>query len=346
MKASRVYVALGLLLALAISSEARKRLPVDGFLSLPNQHHEGPIFGSEACPQKYLLGAMKCGTTTLFGHMRDALEFYDGVDWHEVVKEIHTFDQFTAPMILQDEKRAALIDASPSYIRNNQAPVRMKAFCNFTDEKPKFVVSLCDPASRAWSHFRHLARTMQTDEVKAAKFFRPGKNRVALTDETIGDAFRECVHEAVPRLKKCLEKFSYEQCGELLYGLGTPGSAMSAFQEKKPCAGVVYSSMYSEQMDTWTKMFPKDDFLVIYLNNWATNPEAAVRAISDHWEMPMKEGAQIDPDFVANHHDLFDGLHMPEDVLEYLNGFFGEHNKWQDMATMFPPRDQTPSDEM
>ena len=138
----------------------------------------------------------------------------------DMPKSIHVMDNHDALLKLKFKHVAiSILEATPSYVRGLDAPLRIKNFCNFTHERPKFAVTLCDPTARTWSHFKHEEFSDQDHSTD-----RFNTLRKKLTDKTLPDAYRDCIDKTLPIVEECLSKFTYEQCWRLLYGNSSPGS--------------------------------------------------------------------------------------------------------------------------
>ena len=295
-----------------------------------NEYDYGGFQSHTDCPQFFLIGQMKCSTTTLFKHMKNELDFPHAETIH---KSMHIFDQLHAPYLLHKEgDRLPIIDGTTSLLRTVDAPMRIKAFCKY-EKPPKFVVTLCDPTYRTWSHFKH---TERNDQMKGILYFQDPTVRQMLTDETLPDAYRECVRLTLPQIKACLSKMSFRECAHTLYGEMVPGVTKDPLGNIKPCSGVIFSSMYTHLLENWFEFFPQEDFLIIQREEWLKNEEAAIQAVSNHLGVPFKSSwlwwgisSEIHTDYSGKDHEQFGNVTMPEDVETELSMFFKEHGGWE-----------------
>ena len=211
-------------------------------------------------------------------------------------------------------------------IRSLDAPIRLKALCNFTTAPPKFVVTLCDPSNRTWSHFKHQERS---DQEKRSSYF--SHSRKKLTDATLPDAYRKCIRTTLPQLRTCLGSMSFLDCGHMLYGSSTPGVWPDSLGNDKPCNGVIFSSLHKYFLERWFSVFPRENFLVLGRDDWIRDQPATVKAVSRFFGVPFREGEghKIDPKYLGNHHEQFDGVPVPEDVQQELRRFFDDHAGWE-----------------
>ena len=257
-------------------------------------------------------------------HLRHELDF---PGWgKDKQKSLHIFDQHDAGKMLQASPELPPIDGTPSMFRALDAPIRLKALCNFK-APPKFVITLCDPANRTWSHFKHSERS---DQQKRSTFFE-SQSRPKLDDDTLADAYRQCIRTTLPQLKTCLSSMSFLECGHMLYGSTTPGSWPDSLGNDKPCNGVIFSSMHNYFLENWFSVFPREDFLVLSRDDWIRDQPRTVKAVSKFFKVPFKKGQghKIDPYYYGNHHEQFDDVPVPEDVHQELQRFFDEHSGWE-----------------
>ncbi len=112
-------------------------------------------------PSFLVLGAQRCGTTTLHGHLTAHPRVAAALR-----KEVHYFDfQFAKgrrwylahfPMARRSRRQGGVVagEASPYYLVHPLAPERVQRF----DPTMKLIAIIRDPAERAWSHYRHEVR--------------------------------------------------------------------------------------------------------------------------------------------------------------------------------------------
>lgn len=121
---------------------------------------------SAALPTFFLLGATKCGTTSLHQYMRQHPNVY-----MPYVKEIRFFnapeEEFekmidTYPDFFEGVDAASVGEATPAYFRRPDVVIpRMKRIYGdwlFGDSAPRFIVIIRDPVQRAFSNYMHNVR--------------------------------------------------------------------------------------------------------------------------------------------------------------------------------------------
>ena len=111
------------------------------------------ISKNRVLPDFIIIGAQRCGTTSLFSFLCDLGEVFNPIK-----KEIHFFDNFYHKGIgwykshfpVTSRKQKIVGEASPYYIFHPQAMERMAT----TVPESKVIVVLRDPVERAFSHYK------------------------------------------------------------------------------------------------------------------------------------------------------------------------------------------------
>lgn len=136
-------------------------------------------------PQFFVLGAMKCGTTTLRHLLRqhpdvfmpgreiflfalDDLEQHPGAlsdedgHWrvHDVDRELPAYLEWYGAFFAEAGPAQILGEGSTSYLPSRKAPGRIAALVPHA----RLVVMLRDPVERAYSHYWHVVRSGAVDE--------------------------------------------------------------------------------------------------------------------------------------------------------------------------------------
>eukprot|EP00192_Tetraselmis_astigmatica_P015363 CAMPEP_0117681690 /NCGR_PEP_ID=MMETSP0804-20121206/19141_1 /TAXON_ID=1074897 /ORGANISM="Tetraselmis astigmatica, Strain CCMP880" /LENGTH=154 /DNA_ID=CAMNT_0005491513 /DNA_START=339 /DNA_END=799 /DNA_ORIENTATION=+ len=139
---------------------------------------------------------MKCGTSTLNNHLMDHLPLF------QKKKEVFAFSRNVPnPGRYDPSHLNSTLDATARYLHRLVAPLHMKRICRFS-VPPKFVVSLCDPADRAWSHFRHNIQRKRGGRRRAAAVLKPGQ---------LAADFKRMVVANTSRLRSCLKEGARRQ---------------------------------------------------------------------------------------------------------------------------------------
>ena len=287
-------------------------------------------FRKVQCPKYYLVGDYACGASTLFQHVKKELDIPGLNDQQQPA--LHAFDQLDAAWILNSQSTNQAIDGTDTTFRSLDAPLRLKALCDF-EAPPKFVVTLCDPAARTWTQFKHNARLEQRKHEYTNQKGSTLDGRVSF-DESLPDEYRKCVKLTLGQLQKCLDIMSFMECGHVLYGDSTPGAAtIDSLGNKAPCNGVVFSSMYKALLDNWFSIFPQEDFLVLYGDDWIEQQPSAIEAIASHFGVSSSSGDfsnfEVDPTTIDKYYEKDETVWAPEDIQGELRRFFTINNGWQ-----------------
>ncbi len=212
-------------------------------------------------PDLLIIGAMKCGTTTLFR----MLEQHPGFIAPNT-KEIQFFNQPRnhargpgwyrahfpgARRMKRIERRLGYRPATGEATPAMSAPMYAR---NAADLVPaaRIVVSLRNPVDRAWSHYQHYQRHPEPDPV------------------------------------------DFETAIERELGWMASGTKLSEdnFLELAPQRhrlGYIARGQYAEQLEQWFAHFRRDQFLILNFERWIENPNEAMHRISDHLGLPAHE---------------------------------------------------------
>ena len=135
------------------------------------------LLGLGALPDALIIGAMKCGTTSLFNYLSQ----------HPLVsgakaKEVHYFDQrfHQGPNWYRGQFRRVAgqitIEATPYYLFHPSVPERAAALV----PGAKLIVVMREPVARAYSHYHH----MRSDHRETLSF----EDAIAAEADRLGDA--------------------------------------------------------------------------------------------------------------------------------------------------------------
>lgn len=114
-------------------------------------------------PNIFILGASKCGTTSLFDYLNE----FNAPNYISM-KEPHIFNQKTLSEeqinYTFHETTNFRIDATPTYLNESDVVFRnIQQFYGDDMSKLKFIILIRDPVERAYSHFEHLQRNGHFD---------------------------------------------------------------------------------------------------------------------------------------------------------------------------------------
>lgn len=194
-------------------------------------------------PNLFLLGAAKCGTTSL----------YNVLSRHPKIHVSHIkepsffcsyFQNVSNPVIycsLFDENRPWRVDASTMYLTNPETPeVLSRLF-----PKARFIIMLRDPAKRAHALYRWMRRYNHVD----GNPYEPI------------DCFTEALHVENDRFHSPM------------FWRGCRMYPWNFFYWR--------SSLYYEQIERYLRVFHRDQFLVLTLADFAADPGNSCQMISD-----------------------------------------------------------------
>ena len=206
-------------------------------------------------PDAFLVGAPRCGTTTLFHALREhpsvvmparkELAFFNvlhrhGLDWYR--------SQFPTTLerqaVLRRTGAFATLDATPSYLFHPHAARRIRAVA----PGARLLVLLRDPVARAYSQY-HWARGMG--------------------------------YELLPFEEAC-EREAQRTDGELQRMRDDPDYLSF------PRSYLSYLAMgqYAEQLEAWLDVFPSEQLLVLCTEDLPARQEESLASVCDHLGLP------------------------------------------------------------
>jgi hypothetical protein len=149
----------------------------------------------------------------------------------------------------------------------------------------RFIVMLRDPALRAWSHHRHAVRHgFESLEFDAAIAAEP--------DRLDGEETR--LRQEPSAVSGAHQHWSYLARGR-----------------------------YAEQLDRWFGVFPRDRFLVCFLDDLRDRPDSVLTQVARHLDLPPFP-SNASTTGVAN---AGDGSAPPPETLDHLRGTFEEPDR-------------------
>ncbi|MDZ7790913.1 MAG: sulfotransferase domain-containing protein [Xanthomonadales bacterium] len=209
-------------------------------------------------PDFLIIGAMKCGTTTLFKMLEQHPGFLP-----PVTKEIHYFD---SP--LNNARGQAWYRAHYPSERDMQAAEKRLGHAPLTGEATpamsapmyarnaaelvpdaRIIVSLRNPVDRAWSHYQHYQRHPKPDPLDFQSALERELSWLAEGNTITEDNFL--------RLSPTAHRLGY-----------------------------VLRGRYVEQLEKWFEYFPKNQFLILNFERWVQDPASAARRVAEHVGLP------------------------------------------------------------
>ena len=208
-----------------------------------------------ALPAAVILGAQKCGTTSLHGYLVQ----HPGVI-PPLRKEVHYFDLnyprgeawYRAHFGRADEAGLNL-DASPYYLFHPAVPARLHALL----PDAKLIVLLRDPVRRAYSHYWHeRAKGREKLEFEEAIAAEPARVEAADAQLADGSLDRSADHQ----------HFSYLARGR-----------------------------YAEQLERWFALYPRERFQVVRFEDLVKEPLARLNDVLAFLGLPAASRVDLEP---------------------------------------------------
>ena len=251
-------------------------------------------------PHVFIIGAQKCGTTSLHHLLMDHPSFCPSV-----YKEIHYFDRTenwskgagyylahfktSSAKCLPDKKetkamnttttgssmKSIYLDATPDYFTNLLAPARIfQSFRAKERAKKKFILIVREPVSREFSWYNHRVRlcTNAIHEELRRQWKRGSDDIAAQTSKLCAD-------------KHCKYLKCQENAHDVL--LKKEKITLANFTEYYQTGGLVPSkSQYMTHLNHWLKYFPRNQFFIINLSTLLTNTSDTVHRLTQFLGIP------------------------------------------------------------
>lgn len=249
-------------------------------------------------PDVFIIGAQKCGTTSLHRLLMNHPSFCPSV-----YKEIHYFDRienwskgarYYLAHFKTDRANCSLIktiankgnitdiavrslhlDATPDYFPNLLAPARIyQSFSPKDRLKKRFILIVREPVSREFSWYNHRVRLCMNamrEELRRQKKSRTG-NSAGQTNKLCAD-------------KHC----KYLKCHENAQAavMDKDKHMLANFTEYYKSGGLIPSkSLYMTHLNHWLKYFPRKQFFIINLSTLLTNTTDTVHRLTKFLDIP------------------------------------------------------------
>lgn len=251
------------------------------------------VYPRGALPDFLIIGAMKCGTTTLF----DMLTQHPGF-LPPVIKEIQYLNNPTVyrrgerwyrahfPAEKTLERRGLALgyrpvtgEATPSM----SSPMYAENAARLVPDA-RLVVTLRNPVDRAYSHYQHM------------------------------------LHHARP------ERLGFREALERERALLDAGCTITpdSFREQAPALlkfGYLNRGRYALELEHWLRYFPREQFLFLNFDTWKHRPEAAAARVARHVGLPQHRFRKVQ----ANRGNYWQAL--PEDCRAWLTDYYRPWNR-------------------
>eukprot|EP01111_Echinosteliopsis_oligospora_P016773 TRINITY_DN7077_c0_g1_i1.p1 TRINITY_DN7077_c0_g1~~TRINITY_DN7077_c0_g1_i1.p1 ORF type:complete len:347 (-),score=34.18 TRINITY_DN7077_c0_g1_i1:15-1055(-) len=267
-------------------------LPVLGNMGeMKIEQYRNPCYpvggGKVACLPSYLIiGAMKCGTTSLDYYLQD----HPSIVKHSL-KEIRFFKKFYFSGIEWYSRHFKDVDltdgrligeATPGYLRWPGAPDRMY----LTVPNVKLIVALRDPSFRSYSQYHHAIRF--SDPEYANHSFED------LVEEEL-QIFKHCNMYSENRPFPSFAEFDYKKWFEekkLFYGECWKNcNACFPYRDSRHYTdysgfGLLSKSLYYEQIQKFRELFPEKQIMYISYERFTQNPSLVMSELEDFLDIP------------------------------------------------------------
>lgn len=149
--------------------------------------------------------------------------------------------------------------------------------------------------------------------------------------------FNDCVKVALPQMQRCLDELGYVGCGNMLYSGHTPGVLPVLYFGVLPsCAASLFTSLYTEQLEQWFTHFPKENFLVMHMDDWTNNTDAAMARIGEHFGVKPKVSTVTLSN--VNHNARLEATPIPTTSIAKLSEFYGARDGWKHLLWQAPKK--------
>lgn len=252
-------------------------------------------------PRFIIIGAMKCGTSSLYRHMvehpcilparRKEVHYFDdtnysqGINWY---KAHFPLSLYASIFKWRNGLEVISGEASPYYLAFPLSPERISKVL----PDVKLIAMLRNPTDRAYSHYHHQVR----------------HGREPLSFEEAIDAEQERLHG---ERNKILRDDSYYSFNFWAYSYLTRG-------------------VYIDQIEFWMKYFSKDRLLILKSEDFFSSPEREFKKTLNFLDLPDYK-LRVYPKVNTGSYD-----EMPSAIRQKLNDYFRPYNErlyewiWQD----------------
>jgi len=168
-----------------------------------------------ALPDFYILGEMKCGSTSLWNYLRKHPQIVGGIKGVFGGKEVNHLNRANfnikeyKKQFPQAKKGTVIVEGSVRYFVRSSVINRMKQY----NSNAKFVLILRDPVDRTYSHYNHKAlrnpeKTMNFERMIKKEIEYLKKNNFTKSNYADGIIWHSLYYI---HLKRWLEEFNVEQ---------------------------------------------------------------------------------------------------------------------------------------
>lgn len=257
-------------------------------------------------PNFLIIGAQKCGTTSLFSYLNEC-EGFMGANR----KELHYFDLednfkkgnewYENHFLGSIGRRGLFFEASPSYLYCKKTPVRLR------DYSPdlKFIIILREPISRAysaWNMYRHWSDSGVIPRAIAKDQYERDHSPIYLTFFKDGcPTFSEYINIEA----------------NLINEVGIEDT------EEEP--SILRRGIYKPQIERYVELFGWENLLILEFNQLKNNREAVIRKCHEFLGVPYKPRKKTVKKEIKNKRPYNSEI-SPSDH-KILQEFYDHHNR-------------------
>ena len=248
---------------------------------------------SRISPNFFIIGAAKCGTTSLYDYLtqhpciHSSLTkepryfdkyYYRGLNWYKTHYPSSVKKWFSTKI---KKKPFVVIDATPRYLDHPHTPNRIKE----TISSPKFIVLLRNPIDRAYSHWN----------------MRSGKKKESLS-------FDESIKTETQRIGNEFEKMDNDD------NYYSSDYFHHAYLER---------GIYVDKLKHWMNIFPREKFLIIQSEKLFENPQQEYDKVLSFLGLPQWTLKDTRPKGSRK----YEKPKMTLETRKQLSEFFKPHNE-------------------
>ena len=257
-------------------------------------------------PNFIIIGAQKCGTTSLFSYLNEREGFVGSI-----TKEVHYFDRednfqkgnewYENHFSRIIKKRRLFFEASPSYLYCKKVPLRLNAY------RPdlKFIIILREPISRAysaWNMYRHwsdsgiLPRAIANDQY--------GRDQSPIYQIFFKDGY-PTFSDYIKLEMDLIDRVKTEDT------------------EEEP--SILRRGIYKPQIERYVELFGWNNILILEFNQLKNNSEAVIRKCYEFLNVPYQPPKKVAKREVKNKRP-YESAISPNDH-KTLQEFYDRPNK-------------------
>lgn len=297
--------------------------------------------GRRPTPSYLILGAQKAGTTSLYEYLnqhplvvrarRRETHCFDW-RWNESLSSVHDQREWCRKFYLSTEleRHPSLLtgDSTPSYLLDSRRVIpRLQRVFNWP---LRFLVLLRDPVKRAESQYVMVTSPDGTPEQLKARGM-----------EWRSKSLREVVADEVATMQRCglIPYFDVisgkvdEAAFAAFAGSSEEDVAWDQYMSQIPLHtgshGLLGRGLYALNVRPWMRAFPREQFLVLNLDDVACPDRLETNVLPRVWEhlgippISLKDAAPHNQRLRQNQSSSL----WPDDLREYVRRFFAPHNR-------------------